>query len=630
MSDGADEQKQPSPGRPDPQYFRGEHGRVVPRAAWWSLGLALALLLAFVIVRPSWFTDAADDVPLDVPPERHFTKTLAGSGHVDGVWLTDDAPSTSFLVTLPADSGRDETRLHLTGTTQVAEDTTVFLSVSMDGQQVLENRLPTGEVPLDLVVDVPHQVAEDGRVRVRVHAEGTRHDQSCTPDHSAGLQIHLDPTSVLEAALVEPVHTVRDAVASWDRQVTIVLVDRGVQWRTTAAQLGMALTRAGQEVRYAESVPENDRRNTILVGPADALDAAAGWTSDTGADGNAIVGRIDNDPVLGVLTADGAVLSTFLTQPTVATADTSGTDPRAVGTTPEQGNEVPLESLGADMSVGSITETRSWQVAYSLADLPDGRIPEAVRVSVALPASPQDLTWILNTRLGGKLVDSRKLNDTAGTVTVPLAAADQVVENSLTFTVQRDRDLGGCDVRVTSYPTQLRADSALVLGNAPGTGFTALPRQLAPGFAVHMTGATDDNAVEQLNSVVGVLTAFTPAEYVPDFLWNTPPDAEQPFILVGDSPAVAPRMRLADGRIVSETAGRLDISSFDTGLVVETATNIAAAPGLVIRYAGDTGEIALPDFGTETALVVTSQGSFEVRADGTVPSRTPPRENIPR
>ncbi|NED68032.1 hypothetical protein G3I15_44580, partial [Streptomyces sp. SID10244] len=104
------------PAKPvDPAYFAGERGRSVPRSAWWILGIALVVLLAFVIVRPSWFTHDDDDMSLGVPADRHFSKSLAGSGDVDGVWLTDDSPSTSQVVTFPADSGRDKTRLHMTG-----------------------------------------------------------------------------------------------------------------------------------------------------------------------------------------------------------------------------------------------------------------------------------------------------------------------------------------------------------------------------------------------------------------------------------------------------------------------------------------------------------------------------------
>lgn len=254
MSDDHDDGTPPPPSdQPEPVdkaeseksgYFAGERGRSVPKAAWWVLGVALVALVAFFLVRPTWFTQDVDDHDLHVPADRHFVKSLAASGHADGVWLTDDSPSVGYLVTMPADSERSQTRLHLQGTAQTPGTSTVYLSVSMDGQQVYNNKLASGDTDVDAYIDVPEQIAEDGQVRVQVRAEGTRHDETCTPDHSAGLQIHLDPDTIVEAALDEPIHTVRDAVVSWDRNVTIVLADQADQWRTTAAQLGMALTRA--------------------------------------------------------------------------------------------------------------------------------------------------------------------------------------------------------------------------------------------------------------------------------------------------------------------------------------------------------------------------------------------------
>ncbi|RVW07242.1 hypothetical protein EGT67_22030 [Prescottella agglutinans] len=632
--DGSNEPESPAPGPDEPEraeYFAGEKGRTVPRSAWWILGLALVVLLSFVVVRPSWFTKDADDTSLDVPPDRHFTKTLAGSGHADGVWLTDGSPSTSYLVTLPTDSGRDETRLHLTGTTQVADDSTVFLVVSMDGQQVYKDQLPAGNSTLDAFVGVPEQLASDGQVRVQVRAEGTRHDEICTPDHSAGMQIHLDPTSVVEAALTEPIHTVRDAVASWDRRITVALADVGDQWRTTAAQLGMALTREGHEVVYAEAPPASDPRNSILVGPADELAEKFGWASDEEGGAGVVVGSVDDTPVTGIVEPDGALLSTFLLEPTVATADSGGADPRAVTTAKPVGDQVSLEALGADMSVGQITETRRWRATYSLADLPGGRIPQSVRVEVALPASPDDLTWILNADLNGNLVGSQRLNPTAGVVTIALPPARQLLENTLTLTVERDRDLGGCNVRVTSYPIQLRGESALLLGDDPGAGFTALPRQLAAGFAVYIPDAGAADAIGQLNAVTPALTAFVPAHYDPEFRWNTQPAPGKPFILVGDSPEVSTPVQMRDGRIVAgPDAAMLNLSSFDNGTMVETATVAGGAPGLAIEYVGDIGNTPLPDFGRESAQVVTPQGSFVVADDGTIAPTTPVRRDPPR
>ncbi|MFW0793558.1 hypothetical protein AAFP30_07085 [Gordonia sp. CPCC 205515] len=600
------------------EYFRAEHGRNVPKSAWAVLGLAVVVLFAFILARPSWFTRDAGDDSIHVPPERHFTKTLAASGQPDGLWLTDDSPSASYLVALPADSARSHTRLHLVGSSQVPTDSTIFLSVKMDGQEVSKTELPTGQHDIDSFYAIPDQIASDGQVRVQVTASGTRDNQHCTTDHSAGIAVHLAPDSLVEAALAEPVHTIRDAVASWDRQVTVVLTDRGNTWRSTAAQMGMSLTRAGHEVVFADHLPDADIDNAILLGPADTLKSQTGWTTTQDMGNGVAVGTANNTPVLGVTEPDGTLISSFLTDPTVATADSASSDPSAVTSPTVTGDRVPLASLGADMSSGQITETKRWRINYSLTDLPGGRIPAAVDVDIALPASPDDIRWLLNVDLNGTLAASRNLNTTGGKTSIPLPAQNALLDNTVTLSVQRDRDLGGCDVRITPYPMQLQPGSQLVLGTDPGAGFTAAARAMASGVSVYLPN-TDADPIQQLNAIVPTLTEFVPAQYDPPFAWNQQPAAGKPFILVGDSPTVTTPVAIRDGRILSEPDGRtLNIPAFQNGLVVSTATGATRAPGLAIDYVGGIGDSTLPDFGTEVAQVVTAQGSFAVNADGTV------------
>ncbi|QSE40343.1 hypothetical protein JXX30_23900 [Rhodococcus erythropolis] len=628
----------PSDGKPgsgakdaEPEYFPGERGRSVPRSAWWVLAAAVVLLLVFVFVRPLWFTRDVDDNSLDVPADRHYTKSLSGAGFDDGVWLTDDSPSTSFDVTFPVDSAREQTRLRLTGTSQVARDSVVFLIVRMDGQQVYKSELNTGETGLDVMVDVPGQLSSDGQVRVQVQVQGTLDNRTCTPDHAAGMQVHLDPTSVVEAALSEPVHTVRDAVVSWDRRLTVVLVDQSDQWRTAAAQMGIALTRAEYEVTYSDRLPGEGDENVVMVGPTDAL-VDQGWSATEGQAGSITLGKAQGTAVVAMTQPNGDLISRFLTTPIVSTADSERSDPQALVTKPLSGNDVALDALGGDTSVVQVTENHRWRIGYSLADLPGGRLPQSVRVGMQLPASPDDLTWILNVQLNDQLVDSRRLDRATSVETViALPTSSQLLENTLTLSIQRDRDLGGCDVRVTTYPMQLETSSALVLGDDPGIGFTAVPRTLAPGFAVYRPDASSVSAVDELNAVVPVLTKFIPNGYDPEFLWNSQPAPGQPFVLIGQSPEVNPPVRIDNGRILAGAEqSTLDISSFDDGMVVETATSTTGAGGLAIQFVGEPGKIPVPPFGTESARLMTAQGSVIVNADGTTGPGAPARANGPR
>ncbi len=531
-------------------YFRGERGRTVPRSAWWILAAALALLLVFVLVRPVWFTRDVDDTSLDVPADRHYTKSLSGAGYDDGVWLTDDSPSTTFAVTFPADSAREQTRLRLTGTTQVAQDSVVFLTVRMDGQQVYKSELARGDAnELNLMVDVPEQLSSDGQVRVQVQVEGTLDNRTCTPDHAAGMQVHLDPASVVEAALSERVHTVRDAVVSWDRRLTLVLADQSDEWRGAAAQMGIALTGAGYEVTYSETMPGSGVQNAVALAPPKGWQASAGppRREQTGASFSARSTTHRSWACWRRTATDLAVSD----RP--AGCHCRFRPERSAGARHHTARWERGEPgcARADTSVVQIAEDHRWRIGYSLADLPGGRLPQSVRVAMALPASPDDLTWILNVQLNGQLVESRRLDETSAQAVIELPASAQLLENTLTLTVQRDRDLGGCDVRVTTYPMQLEAASALVLGDDPGAGFTALPRTLAPGFAVYWPEAAQSSAVDELNATVPVLTTFIPTHYDPVFEWNSQPAPGRPFVLIGQSPDVNPPVRIQDGRIVA-------------------------------------------------------------------------------
>ena len=213
---------------------------------------------------------------------------------------------------------------------------------------------------------------------------------------------------------------------------------------------------------------------------------------------------------------------------------------------------------------------------------------------------------------------------------VELPPQDALLRNTLTLSVERDRDLGGCDVRVTSYPIQLKPTAALELGDDPGAGFTALPRAFASGFAVYLP---DDGGspIEQLDAVVPALTEFVPAQYYPEFRWGQQPPGDTPFILVGRSPDVPAPVSLQDGRITGGPGGAiLNIPAFDNGLLVEAVTTRSRIPGLIIQHTGHIDVSQLPDFGRDAAVVVTEQGSFAVGADGAVLPATPVRDMPPR
>ena len=133
-----------------------------------------------------------------------------------------------------------------------------------------------------------------------------------------------------------------------------------------------------------------------------------------------------------------------------------------------------------DTSVQQITDRRSWRVPYSLGDLPGGGVPDSLRLGMLVPPTTDDARWLVEVRLNDELVDSLLLPGTgAQTVVAAIPAGRELVRNELVVTLIRDRDVGGCNVRQTSYDVQLLPGSDLTLG-AGGTGFTAVPRRSRP------------------------------------------------------------------------------------------------------------------------------------------------------
>lgn len=623
MADEQEKEPLPTPEHVPPVKQR----RLVPRSAWWLLGIAAILILLFGAIRPAWFTRPPNGAPLRAPAERLFSKTFAGLGREDGIWLTSDIPAATFDVILPVDSARTKTRLRMVGTTQVAEDSTVFLQVLMDGQQVYEHELPRGgENRFDDAIAVPDVAAADGRVRVQLRTRGILSHQRCTPDQSAGMVIHLDSRSVVEAELDQPLHTVRDVATALDDDVAIVVPDPGHEWFATAAALGMALLRAGHEITYTTEVPADIGASAILVGPEQTLAQKLGWTvvGEGAAEASIRIGTVNNIPLLGVVAPEPELAARMLSTPARISADTAATTPEALQPTILAGDEVALESLGVDLSEVQITDSRSWRVPYSLADLPGGRLPRAIRLDLRLPAAPDDLTWILNVNLNGRMLDSRRLARSAEPVLISLPAGVQLLRNQLTVTVQRDRDLGGCDVRVASYPMQMSPASALELGDDPGTGFTALPRPFSTGLAVQITSTADPVAL--LNTVVPVISEFTSWETFPDFVWGPQTVTGRPFILVGEPTGTTALMRIEDGRLLAGAAPVLDLTAFTNGLIVQCATGPGSSLGLVVSPVGTAGVVPLPNFGRECVQTLTPDGGFAVVGDGEVYVVRPARQ----
>jgi hypothetical protein len=580
-----------------------------------ALGVAVLVVVGFAVANPTWFGLGGDGRPSD----RSFDETLLDLGATGGLRLGDDGTTTqSFSVPVPRDSRLQDPVLTLSGSTQVAESSTIFLRVLADGEAVYVRELPQGDHSLDVDIELPGSALDDGVVKVVVRTTGSLDQRRCNLTTELGALVVLDADHTrIHGTLDERIHTVRDVVAGLDHRVTVVLPSAadGRDWFETAARLSVFLTQQGHEVSFSDELPDEDDGGTpVLVGPLAALEDL-GWDA-RGKDGSVRVGERGHQSLLAVVDAGAEVVPTFLTTDAVTTADTRSTAPWREELERATGDQVSLETLGADTSVQQITDRRSWRVPYSLADLPGGGVPSSLRLQMLVPPTTDDARWLMQVRLNDELVDSLLLTEAGRqSVVAEVPAGRERVRNELVVTLVRDRDVGGCNVRQTTYDVQLLPESVVVLGG-DGAGFTAVPAEFSTGYDVVLPSAAADRPVTALAGLVPTLAEFDGWRQQMAFRWDGTP-GDRPFLLLGDPPrGVDARVTVRDGRVVAE---RLDLSAFAVGLVVQRVTS-GRTPGLAVTPVGRPGD-EVPAYAREdTRLVTAGGGGFVVSGTGRVVS----------
>lgn len=396
-------------------------------------------------------------------------------------------------------------------------------------------------------------------------------------------------------------------------------------WYETAARYAVALTHAGYDVSYRDVSDADELTDVagsqVLLGEPDDL-AALGWDAadrDGATDAGIQVGEVDDAPRLAI-TRPSQVSPTFLSTVAVTTADDSANQPESADPQRLSGATVTLDDLGVDTSVQSLTDSRTWRASYSLADLPGGTVPTELRLRVSVPVTTDDSRWLVQAQLNGQLVDSARLPGDVASQQLRLAIPSGLerVRNQLTITILRDRDLGGCNVRQTTYQVQVQPSSHLVLGG-DGAGFTAVPAEFSDGFDVDLPAAAAADPQTSLDELVPTLAEFSGWEQPLTFAWDGAP-GDQPFLVFGDPPADAP-VQVAAGRI---TASGFDLQSFQDGLVVQRV-EVGSTPGLAVTAVGTPGEV-VPGYGRESARLVTGDGGgFVVSESGRVVTAPPVR-----
>ena len=179
-------------------------------------------------------------------------------------------------------------------------------------------------------------------------------------------------------------------------------------------------------------------------------------------------------------------------------------------------------------------------------------MPTEARLELNVPVTADDSRWLVQIQLNGQLLDTahtRRRGRQEVRVAIPPALEPCATSSSVTLV--RDRDLGGCHVRQTTYQVQLHADLALVLGG-DGAGFTAVPAEFADGFDVLLPSSSADEPSASLAGLVPTLAEFSSWQQDLSFAWDSTP-LDRPFFAFGDPPAgVAAPVQVADGRITDQ------------------------------------------------------------------------------
>ncbi|MEO1038516.1 MAG: hypothetical protein AAFX09_03145 [Pseudomonadota bacterium] len=562
------------------------------------------------------------------------TVTFADAGDEDGVVISGYPSFASTTVPLVRDQEIEALRLVLTGEQDISERATVALRVTVNGRRVIERVLSPGRREFRWVFDLTEEFEGASQARVAFQLLGDLPEDLCHNDRSMGAVIAFNGDSSAEMELAGPLNSLRDVMALTARDVAVALPE-GDDWFELGVRLAARMARAGYHVdlislgEAAEAVETGG--DVILTGAPEALRRAGFSAAPGGAEAGASLWR--RAGVTSVAVTDPSRFETvrFLTSALLPIARASEINPVlfAESRGPQPGL-TPVTNFGLDTSIQQVTEGRVWRFDYTLSELPNGRLPEALRVDMRIPEGPEDFNNLAHVELNGELIESVRLDAGAENVfDVTLPARLQALSNEVSIALQRHRDLGGCEISARRYPVQLTELSGLVTETgAPSAGFTSLPEAFHQGLLVRfpeeMPGAS--------RLIAGRLAAETIARFVPEatrlqfeFARTENGQSEMielPFIAVNNTPsnAAAPMRIFADRLVIENGASGAeadvralaDLSVFQAVAAARPdprdLETILFVPGLVVHAIDEPPALAAARLGRERLAILHADG----------------------
>ena len=535
----------------------------------------------------------------DADPQQPTAVTLADIGQGDGLFIAGYPSYASVTIPVVRDTPASQVRLVLQGTQDLSESAIAAMRVVVNGERVLERVLVPGTREFRWVIALPESALHGQELSVGIQLHGDLPDALCHNERSIGAVVTLDSRSGIEMDLERAVSSLRDVVNLLPAEVTIAVPAGGdVDFVPLALRLGARMTQRGYAVKFID-LEALDRyrlasRGLILLGTNEQLAAGgfARFVDNAGHDGAATLWRQGDFVHLGLTDARRMDVADFITSDMLPIARTAFVSPSQF--IESRGDELMTRfgDIGVDTSVQRIAESRSWDIAYGLASLPDGRVPDRLRLAIRLPEGPSDFTNLVHTELNGVLIDSRHMETgRLNSFTLALPHDVQNLSNELSVSVQRHREAGGCTIAERRYPVQLLPESGFLydVESVPLDGLAGLPHLFRDRVALRFpSGLVGNERLAAMAMGAQVVASFVPLAAQIDFDYVDPMSdvnnaAMEPFIAINHAPSNVELPILVDGNRIEMRGTRrvnaADIRSVSNVAILQAVTASLARPG---------------------------------------------------
>lgn len=591
----------------------------------WPLNMAIAALIAVVLVIGTILVVSPGllslgDNSASATAQGHYRRTFDEVASPGVIRLAGFPTAASMTLPVPVDAQPSNITIHLDGESQLAVSGQFTLTVFAGGQPVRQIALQPGNTTISSTIDVDPTAISNGSVRLLFKVDGVPTRPKCTlDDRGTGSLVIIKGTSYLGADLAGSITTVRDRMASLFHDVTIYtpvnLADGAdaAQWYETAQNLGIALTQTGYQVRYA-ALPTRDTdiepNGSILIGSLAAL-KQAGWRTTSTKPSAIVVGKVASAAVLAV-TAPMPLAGVYLTSPALAAGDSPSGWARQLTLTGSAPNRVSLDTLGITTTPLQIADSHTWNINYSLADMPAGRVPARFAAYFSTPSGLTGWNWQVTVTLNNRvLYDGPLASGVHQAVVVDLPASGQRLQNGLSVTVQRDRITGGCDQRTTPYTVQLEPGSGFVVGGAGDPGeLVNAPSHLQHTDSVVVQASAARESQNALTATVPTLAAVLPVGAAPTVSIGdvAPTKGSSILVAAGQVRALDPALRSQLPATTAELLGHLlDLGGLQNSLLT-VPSSTAHSYTLILSFVGLVTDQGGVDFGAERAKVSTVNG----------------------